>query len=83
MTLEIVMVKRSLSLKKEDVVSAQASFRTAMIGEDCYVEQPLAKEIDWFYMGPIIATFILSLINLILFCVNNRQVIVQIRQQIH
>ena len=78
----VVNVKRSLSLKR-DIVSAQASFRITKIGEECNYDHLPSKKIDWMYMGPILASLILSVINLICFCVNNRQLIVKIVPLIH
>ena len=78
----VVMVKRSLSLKR-DIVSAQANFRITKIGEECNYDHLPSKKIDWIYMGPILASLILSVINLICFCVNNQQLVVKIVPLIH
>ena len=62
----IVLIKRGLSLNR-DVISAQASFKTARIEDDCHFpEKPFV--IDWRYIGPVIVVGALSLFNLLLIC---------------
>ena len=66
----IVFIKRGLSFSR-DVISAQASFKTARIEDDCHFpEKPFV--IDWRYIGPVIVVGALSLFNLLLICFSVR-----------
>ena len=62
----IVRVSKSFSLN-EKIVTAQASFRVESSIHDCQFDHPI-EEIDWIYLGPIIACSFLGVFNLMLTC---------------
>ena len=62
----IVRVSKSLSLNKK-IVTAQASFRCENSIHDCQFDHPI-DQIDWIYLGPIIACSFLVVFNLMLTC---------------